>query len=213
MLINEDDKLSYIKHLMFKEEFKHMMSRDFSLNQNKPFYHDETIVSKERPPIISTEITETYTYFPVDSEPIKINIRNLMIEQEALNRIQVISDICFPENFTWPIIENEDEHRIKKMNCFTGGIPSKWNLAAINGNNHYHFIDTYYLAYRESFDGKKSEIVQVSDFDPYRVVEYFTKNPASFEVNLDLCDEAKWRGNSKAQYSLKRKENGMYQLF
>lgn len=213
MLIKEDNKLSYIKHLMFRQEFKNMMNRDFTLNKDTPYCYDATIVSEDKPPVISTEITETYTYYPVDSDPFKINIRNLMIEQEALNRIRVISDIYFPKNFAWPVITDEEEQRMKKMDCFTGGTPSKWNLAAIDGKNHYQFTDTYYLAYRDGFEGKKPEIVQFSDFDPNRVVEYFVKSSESFEVNLDHCDEAKWRSNTKPQYSLKKDKNGIYQLF
>jgi len=213
MIKSDEIKKSYIRHLMFWGELKEMLVRDFHLDLKKSFSCDETVFSHEKPPVISTEIIEKYICRPINSEPFEINIRNLMIEEDAVNKIQVISDIYFPENFSWPIITNEEEHKLKKLNCFTGGNPSFWNQAALTKKIKYHFTDTYYLAYRESHKGKQYEIVQFSNFDPNRTIEYIINTPESFEVNLNHCDEVKWEGKNNSQYSLKKDKNGIYRLY
>lgn len=212
MLKSELNQLSYVKHSMFKEELKNMLIRDLCLDPNNPFLYKEIIVSRAKPPIVSTEIKEVYICYPVDADPFEINIRNIMIEQEAINRIQVISDIKFPKDFIWPVIGDKEAHIMKEMNCFTGKKHSKWNLAAIDDQKSFHFSDNFYLACRADFKGKQSEIVQFSDFDPYRIVEYMI-NDESFEHNLDDLEKAKWRSNTKPQYSLKKGPNGIYKLY
>ena len=213
MLISDKNKLSYINKLMFREEFLKMLVRDFHLNIEKPFGHEVSIVSNE-PPLVSTEISEIYTCYPdYENSSFQVKIRNLMIEQPLLNKLQVISDICFPVDFDWPVVEDEATHLKKEMDCFTGKKPSKWNLALIEKQNKFRFTDTFYLGYREDYRKNVPEIIQTSSFDPYRMIEYLTASSNGFEMNLDSCDEAKWESQTKVQYSIKKDKNGIYRVF